>query len=344
MRAVPSVAALLVCVLSHSPQSDVAAYRRVIDDYRAGADVTSTRFSTTVDPIVIARIVETSSGWTADDLAAAAMFHTDASLRLIKAARKQDAASHVDAAVTLLHAAVDREPDRAEYAVRWRSTTTGLLYAADARDLAAHAREATEWIVRTARQDDADAAFALGLTSEIRAAVVGPLSGPPPRRNAPVSMTARRDLDEAARHFEDALTADPGRTDAALHLGRILLVSGRDAEAGRPLLTAAAAPSRPVRYLAMLFLGALAERQSRFADAERQYRAALELFPWGQSAPFALSHLLMRDGREAEARAAIEQHLTATALRVVDPLWTYLADPATDLGPTLTVLRAEMWR
>jgi len=92
-----------------------------------------------------------------------------------------------------------------------------------------------------------------------------------------------------------------------------------------------------------MFLGAIAERGSRYADAERLYLDAREAFPRGQSAPLALSHVLMREGREADARTAVARHFTGRA-RVVEPLWTYLADPATDLGPTLDLLRAEVWR
>jgi Tfp pilus assembly protein PilF len=132
--------------------------------------------------------------------------------------------------------------------------------------------------------------------------------------------------------------------EAALHIGRILIVAGREIDADRPLRLAAASPDRPVRYLAMMFLGAIAERQSRYADAEGQYQAAFEAFPWGQSAPLALSHVLMREGREPEARAAVARHFAGTGGRVVEPLWTYLADPGTDLGPTLNLLRAEVWR
>jgi Tfp pilus assembly protein PilF len=123
-----------------------------------------------------------------------------------------------------------------------------------------------------------------------------------------------------------------------------MIVAGREIDADRPLRLAAASPDRPVRYLAMMFLGAIAERQSRYADAEEQYMAALDAFPWGQSAPLALSHVLMREGREPEARAAVARHFAGTGGRVVEPLWTYLADPGTDLGPTLNLLRAEVWR
>ena len=114
------------------------------------------------------------------------------------------------------------------------------------------------------------------------------------------------------------------------------------AKAGWP--PAAAADTLPVRYLAMMLLGAIAERQGRYDDAAKQYRAALDTFQWGQAAPLALSHVYMRTGREQEARASLAEHFTITRGRTVEPLWTYLANPATDLGPSLDQLRAEVWR
>jgi tetratricopeptide (TPR) repeat protein len=335
---------LLASALSQQ-QADVMAYRQVIDAYRDGRVLHGEPIASGAEGLSIAsRVVESASGWTPADLAAAAMFHTDVALRLAKSARQEGAAAHVGAAAALLRAAVAREPTRTAFARRWRSTVSGLLHAAGALELAAKIEAEALPGLESKQQADARAAFALGLTEEIRAAVAGPLSGSVAKRNAPVPPEARRALADAARHFQDALAADPADAEAALHLGRIMLVTGREIDADRPLRVAAGAPDSPVRYLAMIFLGAIAERQSRYADAERHYVAALDAFPWGQSAPLALSHVMMRQGREAEARAAVARHFTRTGARAVEPLWTYLADPATDLGPTLNLLRAEVWR
>jgi hypothetical protein len=38
------------------------------------------------------------------------------------------------------------------------------------------------------------------------------------------------------------------------------------------------------------------------------------------------------------------EHFTATRGRICEPLWTYLADPATEPAATLDELRAEVWR
>ena len=338
--------ALIACALSLQQPADIAAYRHVIDAYRDGAVPPG-------EPAVsgghglslVGLVVAPASGWTAADLAAATMLHTDMALELAKVSSQPDAAAHVDAAATLLRAAVERDPARAAFARRWRSTVAALLHAAGTPELAARLdMDALPWLAESSQQAAARAAFALGLREEIRAAVAGPLSGNLPKRSAPVTPEARRALLDAARHFQNALAADPADAEAAVHLGRTLTVAGREIDADRPLRMAAIVPDRPVRYLAMMFLGVIAERQTRYADAERHYLAALDAFPWGQSAPLALSHLLMREGREAEARAAVARHFTRAGGRIVEPLWTYLADPATDLGPTLNLLRAEVRR
>jgi Tfp pilus assembly protein PilF len=254
-------------------------------------------------------------------------------------------AANLEAAATLITAAVERDASRADFARRWRATVAALLHAFRAPDLGSHLRSgALPWLIESGKEAEARAAFEAGLVSEIRAAVAGPLSGTPPKKNAVVPAEARSDLAIAARSFDQALTTDPAFAEAALHLGRVRLLDGHDADAERALRTAAAGPGLPVRYLATMMLGAIAERQSRYADAETQYRAAMTIFRWGQSAPLALSHLLMRTGREADARETLAAHLRATGGRIVEPLRTYLANPDTDLGPTLDLLRAEVWR
>ncbi|HMC77648.1 MAG TPA: hypothetical protein VKH34_10960 [Vicinamibacterales bacterium] len=337
--------ALLAGLLSIQAPAGLAAYRHAIDAYRDGAVPVSPGDAGDADPAMASRVIEPASAWTAADLAAAAMFHSEMALRWARRSSTQDAGAHADAALTLVRAALERDPARAAFARRWRSAVAGLLDAAGARDLAERIGSAPlPGLVESTAQTAARAEFARGLTEEIRAAVAGPLSGTPPKRIVPVAPEAQRALLEAAKHFQEALASDPGDGEAALHLGRTLLVGGRETEADRPLRLAAAAPDRPVRYLALMFLGAIAERQSRYADAERHYLAALDAFPWGQSAPLALSHVLMRQGREPEARAAVAGQFTKVRPGVVEPLWTYLADPATDLGTTLSLLRAEVWR
>jgi tetratricopeptide (TPR) repeat protein len=222
---------------------------------------------------------------------------------------------------------------------------SGLLDAFGAPDLAKEvdARGRESW----PESNDAAAAgkaFAQGITHEIQAAVAGRLSGPPPARPFVIPPDAISALRHAAEDYTAALAADPANLQIALHLGRVLLILGRDGEAASHLRAASSSVNPAVRYLALMFAGALEERAGRLDAALVQYRRARDAFRWGQSAPVALSHALMRAGRDVEARDALAEHFKGTGGRVCEPLWTYLADPSTDLGPTLDELRAEVWR
>lgn len=324
----------------------VATYRHAVDSYRAGHRPGDRDADQIPDPsTIVEAIAAPASGWTADDLAAAAMMHTDTSLSLLKGNRPADARVHIENAARLLEAALARDPSRAGWARRWSIAVAGLLHAFGAPDMSSSLRARTAtWLPESPEQSRARAAFEKGVTLEIQAAVAGPLSGPMPKRTAVVPAEALATLGRAAQEYETAMYGDPAYAEAALHLGRIRLLAGHDTEAERWLQLAAGGQTRAVRYLAQMFLGAARERQGRYADAEAHYRSALDTFRWGQSAPLALSHLLMRTGRESEARQALATYFAAIGDRSVEPLWTYLADPATDLGPTLDELRAEVWR
>jgi tetratricopeptide (TPR) repeat protein len=273
------------------------------------------------------------------------MLHTDIGLRLVKTDRRGESASHFDAAAALLRSAVDVDVARVEFARRWRDTVSGLLEAYGAADLAKDLdTRGHEWWPQSKDAAAASTAFAQGLTREIQGAVAGRLSGPPPTRQFAIPPDAIGLLRHAAEDYAAALASDQTNTQAALHLGRVLLLLGHDNEAVSHLRAASSSANPAVRYLALLFTGALDERAGRLDAAIDAYQRARDVFKWGQSAPLALSHALMRLGHDAQAREALVDHFENTRGRVCDPLWTYLADPSTDLGPTLDELRAEVWR
>lgn len=343
-----AVAVLLSAAVSAGaqPPKDAATYRQLVDEYRSRSSIAHGAGPWLPDDSseTVSHVVDPASGWTPIELTAAAMLHTDGALALIRD-RPTEALVHLDAAMRLLAAAITRDSERRDFARRWRDAVAGFLHALGAPDVASNLRaRMTEWLPETAAQLAARTAFENGLASEIQAAAAGPLSGRMPKRTSVVPTEARDALSAAVRHFERALTMDPSCVEAALHLGRVRLLQGREPEAERWLRVGSAAQKPPLRYLAMMFLGVIAERQARYADAEAQYRSALDSFRWGQSAPLALSHVLMRTGRDPEARQMLAAHFAATPGRVVDPLWTYLADPAAHLAPTLNQLRAEVWR
>ena len=119
---------------------------------------------------------------------------------------------------------------------------------------------------------------------------------------------------------------DPRMLVGALHLGRIELLQGHDAAAVPLFERAAGASDRSVVYLANLFLGAMAEREGHLDDAERRYRAAEKIFEFGQTADLALTELLMRTGRGADASRVIDAMLKRREMGALfDPWWLYLS-------------------
>jgi lipopolysaccharide biosynthesis regulator YciM len=140
-----------------------------------------------------------------------------------------------------------------------------------------------------------------------------------------------------------ALKKDPSHAMAALHLGRIRMLQGERAEAARHFTTIVDAGDPRIRYLALLFLGSLAEREGRNADAERAYVDALRAYPLGQAGVLALSQLFSRTGQETKARQIIA--VLVARKGNVEPLWTYLPPPRLGLADyqmLLNELRAEV--
>jgi hypothetical protein len=342
-----SVIALAGAAPAHQDDRTRATYRELVDAYRhqdmrAVDDVLGL-----VPPSVDSLVTGNSIGpWSADDLRAAAMLHTDAALKLIERRQAADASVQLNAAVRLMDEAVARTPRLGAYARRWYVVIAALL---DARGAPEASRALRDLIAlrfpETASQVSARQAFERGLDLELRAAMEGPVSRSDKRdRNVDIDPQALAWLAEAAAAFESALTQQPGLADAALHLGRARIVRQQDAAAVRPLELASAADDARVRYLALLCLGGIAERQERFDTAKARYREAAAAFPWGQSATFALAQLSSRTGNEADARATMAEHFARTRGRVVEPLWTYLVTPDDHLRPSLDELRAEVWR
>ncbi len=148
----------------------------------------------------------------------------------------------------------------------------------------------------------------------------------------------------ASRILEEILNTEPGILGAALHLGRMRMIEGRAEEAAGYFERAQKSVDPRVRYLATLFLGSLDERAGRLDDAEKRYREALAAYGWGQAAHLALAQLLSRTGRDQEARALLIDRFGDRTVRVIEPLWTYLAGPDDELGARFDELRAEVWR
>jgi hypothetical protein len=132
-----------------------------------------------------------------------------------------------------------------------------------------------------------------------------------------------RPLESAAADFRRALELDNTLALAQLHLGWVHFLL-QDNRAARDLDAAAAAQATDdgVRYLAHIFLGAVAERDNRLPDAGREYEAAKAIGPAYQTPFIALSRVEEALGHNARARD-IAQEYASLETKVDDPWWDY---------------------
>jgi tetratricopeptide (TPR) repeat protein len=141
---------------------------------------------------------------------------------------------------------------------------------------------------------------------------------------------AHRAREAAEKEFRDTLALDPGLQDARLRLGKLLLDVGRAVEAESLLVEVdeRGADDRQ-RYLARLFLGRVAERLGRPAEAFRLYGRALEAWPDSQAARLALAQALERSSGPAAPLVLVGATLGASRRpdRAEDPWWLYLSGP-----------------
>ena len=92
-------------------------------------------------------------------------------------------------------------------------------------------------------------------------------------------------------------------------------------------------------YWTSLFRGRIYNAANRLTEAERAYRAALQVRPAAQSAAIGLAFTLFRMDRKEDARAtALDARRQPDG--TVDPWWIYIAADARFLSPWRTELRA----
>lgn len=153
----------------------------------------------------------------------------------------------------------------------------------------------------------------------------------------------RQQYETAARSLRSAVAADPSRPEARLRLGRVAWRLGETAEARSALLDVLGRqPDASTAFLAHLFLGRLDEDAGRLDDAAASYEAALAVDPRSQSARLALSHVRLRRGDAAGARAEVEKTVGSAGRRSQpDALWLYPWGPSVGVEDRLEALRLE---
>jgi tetratricopeptide (TPR) repeat protein len=328
---------LLCALLVLAPASRTqprTPYRDLIERFRSGSNDAIEQLLQLSDADLdrgAADAASQQSGWPLLSIDAAMLLHTEAAIDLATRADGR-AAHHIRLATDLANAAV-RDHENSWFVFRWAS----ILDLESRQHLKVPAFAATEHLRSAPWYRDAkrvrDAAF-----FELTAAT--DLSGASRARDRAFLDVASLRTAEVA--FENALR-DSGILLAAVHLGRIAMLRGRDRQAREYFGSAMESHFPVTRYYAQLLLGSLEEREERFAEAEHLYRTALAGVPHSQSSGLALAALLERRGRSEDARTALAGVMADSAdRRTFDPWWTYLPPQPDDVGWLFVELRAEI--
>ena len=135
--------------------------------------------------------------------------------------------------------------------------------------------------------------------------------------------SADRELADAEHFLRRAVELAPGHAEAAIRLGRVLVLRQHAGEAADVLARALALqPSNTLAYFGQLFLGDAEQALDHRAAAQSAYERAAELQPAAQSPHLALALLARRQADRPAAIEAIERMFSQTRLRF-DPWWEY---------------------
>jgi tetratricopeptide (TPR) repeat protein len=237
-------------------------------------------------------------------------------------------APHWEVARTLLDqvrpAGTDKAaPGKDEMVRRWYRATAAWM----------QAREDYETLhldrAREVFPDDADILFLSGCLHEVYASAR--IQSAVQSAVLPVGIvfdlkSDRAEIHEAETFLKHVVTLKPDVGEARLHLGRVLLLLGKPADAASELTQALQSTSdERLRYYGELFLGAAREALGEFDLARAWYARAAELEPSAQSPHMALSALARRRGDRNTALQEIRRvfELTASEDGHNDPWWTY---------------------
>jgi tetratricopeptide (TPR) repeat protein len=336
---------LVVCGFATGAARQPTPYRQVVDRYRTSPNDGVERMLALSESERQAGIEEAvaasgATAWPWEEIAAAAMMHTDAGLYFLS--RKQPGIPHLVDAERLLSRGMLTTPGHGAFVRRWFTTVESIVEGAGDRTNAKwfedKYKDRFKGIPDRAK---ALAAYHRGVFAEYDGCQKGEFLTITGLTESGGNLVQRYFV-PAGRELAAALVLDPDLLEAALHLGRVRMLEGRDAEAVPLLERAAASKTRSVSYLAKLFLGAFDERASQWDAAEARYRGALAVFPTGQSAAVALAQLLDRRGRTADGAQTLAALLGRPGARVVDPWWVYFDEAGVENAMKIGMMRAEV--
>jgi tetratricopeptide (TPR) repeat protein len=251
-------------------------------------------------------------------LRAAIMLHTDVAAVSIGSDFSL-AEFHINSARRLIDALASRaahDPRAREFITHWYEFAPSLFLVVRKLDRAA-------WLVQEGFDRSPN-----NPTLHLYKGIIVELSGPVQatvvtrgRRLALSPARAEKALEPATQEFRLALKADSRFALARLHLGRIHFLSD-DNRARADLEQALAdATDASTQYLAHLFLGEVAEREKRQADALREYEAAIAVGPRYQTGYVAAARMADALGESDRAR---ELAMACVAIeKNEDPWWDY---------------------
>ena len=281
-----AVAAVVTCGTAASAQR-LPGYESIVAQYADGDAVGAVKLLTPSSARLTSDIVERMRQLPARQVRSAVMLHTELAAAFLAAGRLSAAATQIGNAQRLLGILTGDARARTSsqtFAVRWFAFTTNLYTSLGPSDVAYR-------IVRdglTLFPGSAELYVARGNVHEMRATLAERLflgdgyKDPRPR--------LRPLLEAAAEDFRRAISADDTLATSRLHLGVVHYWLG-DRQASRDLETAVkTAADDGVRYLAHLFLGAVAERKRDLEDARREFEVAMAV-ALCQSSYVALSRI-----------------------------------------------------
>jgi tetratricopeptide (TPR) repeat protein len=249
---------------------------------------------------------------------AAALFHLETALDGAPLSA-DDAMFHVTLGERALQrVAASREAAGAEFRPWYAASASVFLAQSDT----ARAREvAGRGLARV--RGSAHLQFVSGRIEDVEAQRYDADLGRDDRSRLALNMERRGQLALAERAYRQALAVDPRHAPAQLHLGRVLALLDKTAEAQRLLApVAAAADAAPGdRYLAALFLASLHERAGEVERARALLESIETFAPGRQTAWVALAQLEVRAGDVERARDAVRRGTVTTA--GTDEWWEY---------------------
>jgi tetratricopeptide (TPR) repeat protein len=329
------VAALagLLLTATRLPAQTPVAYDALVDQYARGdAPAALTQLARWTPAAVTHASSERPRSMSADQRRAAVMLHSDLAYAFLLTRATADASLQIGAARRVLAIMKNggRGDERTQIFERHWFAFVASMYTAQGR------LDQAEWIVRdglSVYPRDAMLLVARGCIREMDAT----LTADDPRTTGQLSRVTRL-REAAATEYRRALAYDDTLGSAHLHLGWVRFLAHDDRSAPEFEAALEHAADDTTRYLARLFLGAVAERQSRFEDARREYEAALALGPTYQTAFIALGRAEEALGHSTRAQE-LAQGYASLREKHEDPWWDY------HLGgfdqPTLDWLRRE---